>query len=59
MTGKELVKRLKTEGWLLDRINGSHFIMVKGMKTISVPVHANRDIPTGLLNKLLKASDLK
>jgi predicted RNA binding protein YcfA (HicA-like mRNA interferase family) len=29
MTGKEFIKLLKKEGWKLDRINGSHHIMIK------------------------------
>ena len=59
LTGKQLVKRLLDEGWTLDRISGSHYIMVKGEKTISVPVHDNKDLPPGLLNKLLKQAGLK
>ena len=39
MEGKELVKLLKKNGWQIDRISGSHHIMVKGGRTISVPVH--------------------
>lgn len=55
----ELVKLLMKEGWTVDRIAGSHYIMVKDGKTISVPVHAGKAIPTGLLNKLLKQAGLK
>lgn len=59
LTGMELVKLLIKEGWTVDRISGSHHIMVKGDKTISIPVHAGKAIPTGLLNKLLKQAGLK
>ncbi len=59
MTGKELIKRLREKGWALDRISGSHHIMFKDAKTISVPVHGNRDLPAGLLNALLKQGGLK
>ena len=59
MTGKQLVKRLIDEGWKVDRIAGSHYIMVKGKETISIPVHDNKDLPTGLMNKLLKQAGLK
>ena len=59
MTGKELVKLLKKNGWELDRINGSHHIMYKGTKTLSVPVHGNKDLPSGTLNTLLKEGGLK
>ncbi|HBI23854.1 MAG: addiction module toxin, HicA family [Nitrospirae bacterium RIFCSPLOW2_12_42_9] len=59
MTGKELIKLLKENGWTLDRIKGSHYIMIKGKKTLSVPVHGNRDLPKGTLNSLLKEGGLK
>ncbi len=59
MTGKELIKQLKTKGWKLDRISGSHHILIKGDKTLSVPVHGNKDLPKGLLNALLKNGGLK
>lgn len=59
MAGKDLVKRLKEQGWTLDRINGSHHIMIKGDREVSVPVHAGRDIPTGTLHRLLKLTGLK
>lgn len=59
LTGMELVKLLMKEGWTVDRISGSHYIMVKNGKTISIPVHAGKAIPTGLLNKLLKQAGLK
>ncbi len=59
MTGKELVKLLKKNGWTIERIKGSHFIMYKGPKAISIPVHSSKDLPKGILNKLLKESGLK
>ncbi len=59
LTGMELVKLLIREGWTVDRISGSHHIMVKGAQTISIPVHAGKAIPTGLLNKLLRQAGLR
>ncbi len=53
MKGKELIKLLKKEGWKLDRINGSHHIMEKEGKIVSVPVH-NQDLPKGTLSSILK-----
>jgi predicted RNA binding protein YcfA (HicA-like mRNA interferase family) len=47
MSGKQLIKLLKDKGWVLDRIEGSHHIMVKGDKTLSVPVHGNKDLGKG------------
>lgn len=58
MKGKELVKLLRENGWELNRINGSHHIMIKDGKSLSVPVH-NTDMKPGTLNKLLKDAGLK
>ena len=58
MKGKELVKLLEQKGWELDRIKGSHHIMKKGNKTVSVPVH-NTDIGSGLLHKIMTQTGLK
>ena len=59
MTGKELIKLMKNNGWKLDRVQGSHHIMIKDNKTLSVPVHRNKDLGKGLLHALMKQGDLK
>ena len=59
MTGKELVKKLKKHGWTLVHIRGSHHIMRKEKKTISVPVHSGKDLGKGLLRKLMKEAGLE
>lgn len=43
MNGKDIISKLKADGWKLDRINGSHHIMVKGGVAVPVPVHGSRD----------------
>ncbi|MES0490355.1 MAG: type II toxin-antitoxin system HicA family toxin [Leptospirales bacterium] len=59
MSGKQLLKLLEANDWSLDRINGSHHIMIKGNKTLVVPVHGKKDLPKGTLNKILKLGGLK
>jgi predicted RNA binding protein YcfA (HicA-like mRNA interferase family) len=60
MTGLELVKIVKKNGWVLDRISGSHHIMVKeGKRSIPIPVHGKKDLPKGLLNVILKQAEIK
>ena len=46
LTAKDVIKILKSNGWTLDRINGSHHIFKKDgfMRSVSVPVHKNKDI---------------
>ena len=59
MTGAEVIKLLKKQGWKLDRIKGSHHILKKGSLTLSVPVHGKKDLPIGLLNRILKDGGVK
>jgi predicted RNA binding protein YcfA (HicA-like mRNA interferase family) len=59
VTGKELVKQLKAFGWVSIRIEGSHHILVRGTRTISVPVHGKKDLKKGTLEALRKQGGLK
>jgi predicted RNA binding protein YcfA (HicA-like mRNA interferase family) len=59
MTGKELIRLLQQQGWVLDRIQGSHHILVREDKTLSIPVHGNSDLKKGTLNALMKQGGLK
>ena len=58
MTGKDLIRLLKDNGWVVDRIKGSHHIMRKGSQTEAIPLH-NTDLKPGLLNSILKRTGLK
>lgn len=59
MNGKELLKELYETGWKLKRIRGSHHYVEKNGKSESIPVHGSKDLPTGLLNAILKRTGLK
>ena len=59
MTGKDFVKKLLRDGWELDRVRGSHYIMRKNDVILSVPVHANKDLKTGIFNDLNKKAGYK
>jgi predicted RNA binding protein YcfA (HicA-like mRNA interferase family) len=52
--GKDLVKEFQKAGWSIERISGSHHIMVKETKTVSIPVHGSKELGKGLENKLRK-----
>ena len=57
MTGKQLKKLLVEAGWQLDRISGSHHIMIReGCRSIPVPVHGSTD---PLVNAILKQAGIK
>ena len=58
MKDKDLLKLLQKNGWKIERIRGSHHILIKGDKTEIVPVHG-RDVPIGPLNAILKRTGLK
>jgi predicted RNA binding protein YcfA (HicA-like mRNA interferase family) len=60
MNGKEIIKILEKNGWILDRISGSHHILIKeGKRSIPVPVHGKKDIPIGLAQKILKQAGIE
>ena len=60
MNGRELKKRLEGHGWILDRISGSHHIMIKeGRRSIPVPIHGPADLPKGLVKAILKQAGIR
>jgi predicted RNA binding protein YcfA (HicA-like mRNA interferase family) len=60
ISGKEFAKVLEQNGWVLLRIQGSHHIYGKSgvPDRISVPIHANKPLKTGLLRHFLKVARL-
>jgi predicted RNA binding protein YcfA (HicA-like mRNA interferase family) len=60
MNGKQLKKILEENNWVLDRIAGSHHIMIKpGSRSIPIPIHGKRDIPIGLAKRILQQAGVK
>jgi predicted RNA binding protein YcfA (HicA-like mRNA interferase family) len=57
VSGKQMVKLLLRNGWIVDRVNGSHHTMKKNDKTIVIPVHS-KDLGKGLERKILKEAGL-
>ncbi|MCM1133582.1 MAG: type II toxin-antitoxin system HicA family toxin [Ruminococcus flavefaciens] len=58
MKDKDLLKKLKQDGWTEIRVHGSHHILKKGSQMETIPVHG-KDVPPGLLNAILKRTGLK
>jgi predicted RNA binding protein YcfA (HicA-like mRNA interferase family) len=50
---KAIIKRLKSEGFEIVSISGSHHKLRKGTKTIIVP-HPKKDLPTGTARAIAK-----
>ena len=60
ISGKGLCKVVEFYGWELKRIRGSHHIYIKeGVDIILViPVHSNRDLPSGTLRSIMRDAEL-
>ncbi len=56
LSGREVIEVFKRDGWMVDRIEGSHHILVKAghEATLSVPVHGRQEIRLGLLKRLIR-----
>ncbi|MDW5316599.1 type II toxin-antitoxin system HicA family toxin [Rhizobium sp. PL01] len=50
---KAIIKRLKTDGFEIVSISGSHHKLRKGSNTIIVP-HPKKDLPTGTARAIAK-----
>ena len=60
ISGKKFAKLLESKGWILLRVNGTHHIFGKPGNTqrISVPLHGNKALKTGLLRHFFKVSGI-
>jgi len=60
ISGKEFAKLLSQKGWELKRIHGSHHVYTKAdrKERISLPLHGNKPLKTGLLRHLMKIADI-
>jgi predicted RNA binding protein YcfA (HicA-like mRNA interferase family) len=60
VSGKEFAKLLEREGWKLLRVQGSHHIYGREGSNVrlSVPVHGNQALKTGLLRHLMKLANM-
>ena len=59
MNGKDIINKLKANGWTLSRISGSHHIMVKAGLAVPVPVHGSRDVGPGLVSAIARQTGVK
>jgi predicted RNA binding protein YcfA (HicA-like mRNA interferase family) len=54
VTGREMVRFLEREGFLLIRVRGSHHFFESGELRTTVPVHGNRPLKIGTLRSILR-----
>ena len=55
LSSRELMKLLQKNGWILDRVKGSHHTFIKpGREEIITVPHPSKDVASGTLRKILK-----
>lgn len=55
ISGKEFLKFLQVIGFVVVRINGSHYrLKHPDGRITTIPVHKNQDLPKGLLRKIIR-----
>jgi len=57
LDGRRVVRALARAGFVVDRIVGSHHVMVfpgDPSRTVTVPVHAGRDLKAGTLRSIIR-----
>lgn len=59
LTSKKLLKIFQQEGFVLDRVTGSHYILFSetSKKRVSIPYHT-KDLPKGTLYTIIKFSGI-
>ena len=60
LSGREFARLVERHGWKLLRVKGSHHIYGKSGSVVrlSIPIHGNRPLKTGLLRHLTKLADI-
>lgn len=60
VSGRELARLAERHGWRLLRVTGSHHIYGKlgSVVRLSIPIHGNKALKTGLLRHLLKMAEI-
>jgi predicted RNA binding protein YcfA (HicA-like mRNA interferase family) len=59
--GRRVVRALLRAGFKVDRIVGSHHVLVNRdnpMRTVTVPVHAGRDLKPGTIRSIIRQAGL-
>ncbi|HZO44324.1 MAG TPA: type II toxin-antitoxin system HicA family toxin [Xanthobacteraceae bacterium] len=61
VSGREFARIVERRGWRLLRVAGSHHIYGKqgSVVRLSIPIHGNRPLKTGLLRHLAKLAEVE
>ncbi len=60
LSGREFARLVERQDWTLLRVSGSHHIYGKPgtVVRLSIPIHANKPLKTGLLRHLVKLANI-
>lgn len=60
LDSKKLIKIFLKEGFMIDHVTGSHYVMFNFMskKTVTIPYHA-KDFPKGTIHTIIKMSGIE
>jgi len=60
VSARKFIKVLQKKGFVLHRVTGSHHIFVRkaDQLSVSVPVHAGRDLSHGITRSILKDAEI-
>ncbi len=60
VSGRDFARIVERRGWTLLRVSGSHHIYGKAGSVVrlSIPIHGNKPLKTGLLRHLTKLAEL-
>jgi mRNA interferase HicA len=59
MKSTEFHRKIKKNGWLFIKAEGSHYIYEKNGKYYPVPFHGAKEMGKGLVTKIVKEMDVK
>lgn len=61
VSGRDFARIIERRGWRLLRITGSHHIYGRpgSVVRLSIPIHGNRPLKTGLLRHLAKLAEVE
>jgi predicted RNA binding protein YcfA (HicA-like mRNA interferase family) len=57
-SGKDVVRFLERQGFIVLRVRGSHHFLDRGDQRTSVPVHGNSPLKIGTLRGILRDIDM-
>jgi predicted RNA binding protein YcfA (HicA-like mRNA interferase family) len=61
ISGRRAIQALTKAGFVIDRIAGSHHVLVfpgNPTRTVTVPVHAGRDLKPGTVRSIIRQAGL-